>query len=243
MRRLTAILLLLSLSACGYGSPKASGPTATPPSSPTAAAPTLPPCPHGGEGLCLGPLAAGTYTTQYFQPAITYTVPRGWDSEEDQPGNFLLIPPGGDLPGVDEGTSDFLGIYSSVAAPDGCKDAPAPGVGMTAAAVSDWLTRDPSLVVTAKHPVTVGGLTGVVMDLAVSARAKPCPYSNGKPIAPYLIGVGSSRLEHNTGPGQKTRMYVLNHAGAALAIEVVDVHGGRDLDVHAAITQQLSFSG
>ena len=242
----SAFVLLLAVSACGCSSaPRAIPPATTSPAAPSAspvASPTQAPCGNPEGGNCLGPLAAGTYTTQIFDPAITYTVPVGWDNEEDTIGNFLLIPPAGNLPGVNAGTSDFVGVYRSVGAPNGCKEGTAPGVASTAAAVTAWISHDPSLVVTGRHAVRIGGLSGTVMDLVVSPRAKPCPYSNGTPVAPYITGVGSSGLDHNTGPGQKTRIYLLDHGGNALAIEVVDVHRGRDLDAHSALTKMLSFA-
>jgi hypothetical protein len=245
MRRI-GIVLLLMIAACGGSSaPNAAAPTTGPAAVASAspeASPTHAPCGNPEGGKCLGPLAAGTYTTEVFDPAITYTVAAGWDNEEDVIGNFLLIPPGGNLLGVNGGTSDFVGIYRSVGAPNGCEDGPAPGVGTTAAAVTAWIINDPSLVVSGKHAVRVGGLSGVVMDLVVSPRAKACPYSNGNPVAPYITGVGRSGLDHNTGPGQKTRLYLFDHGGDALAIEVVDVHGGRDLDAHSAVTRTLSFA-
>jgi len=245
MRRIALVLLLAISARGGSSAPTAAAPetaSTTATSASPVASPTQAPCGNPEGGNCLGPLAAGTYTTQVFDPAITYTVPAGWDNEEDLIGNFLLIPPGGNLPGVNGGKSDFVGIYRTVGAPNGCEDGTAPGVATTAAAVTAWIAHDPSLVVTAKHAVRVGGLSGSVMDLVVSPRAKPCPYSNGNPVAPYLIGVGRSGLEHNTGPGQKTRLYLLDHGGDALAIEAVDVHGGRDLDAHSAVTQALSFA-
>lgn len=79
--------------------------------------PAPPVCPNPEGHACLGPIAAGTYSTSVFRPQITYTVPAGWSNLEDTPGNFLLVPPGFDLPGVNRGTSDFIGIYASVAAP------------------------------------------------------------------------------------------------------------------------------
>jgi hypothetical protein len=249
MRRCVSLFLLLVLAACGSSSPaaKRSSPSPTTASTTASAAPQPSPtasCPYfdAGGGLCLGPLAAGTYTTQYFQPPVTYTVPRGWNNAEDQHTEFVLIPPGGNPFHVDEGTSDFVGIYPSVAAPDGCNERPAPGVATTAAAVADWLVHNPALLVTKRHAVKVGGLSGVVVDLAVSPRAKACPYSNGQPVAPYLIGAQDSDLQHNTGnAGQKTRLFLLDHDGELLAIELVHVKGGGDLDAYSAITKTLVF--
>ena len=61
----------------------------------------------GGVNTCLGSLQAGTYQTSSFHPPLSYTVPAGWDNEEDLPGNFLVLPPGSTIGGVNLGTSDI----------------------------------------------------------------------------------------------------------------------------------------
>jgi hypothetical protein len=74
-------------------------------------------CPNPEGQQCLGKLTPGTYKTVVFSPTITYTVPKGWRNFEDTPGNFLLVPSRGDLPGVNAGTSDFVGIYLCCSSP------------------------------------------------------------------------------------------------------------------------------
>jgi hypothetical protein len=66
-------------------------PSAAAASSPAATGTPEPSCPNPEGQACLGPLAAGTYTTRMFDPAITYPVPAGWRNYEDTPGNFLLV--------------------------------------------------------------------------------------------------------------------------------------------------------
>ncbi len=242
MRGVAVAVLLLTCAACGAPAEgqvptRMAADSASPVTSSRQA-----PCPNPRGGSCLGPLAANSYTSRVFQPPISYSVSAGWDNEVDTLGDFLLIPPGGNLRGADDGTSDYVGIYGSVGAPNGCAAEAAPGVAATVTGVTDWITHDPSLLVVAKQTVHVGGLAGVVMDLAVSPLAKPCPYSNGHPVAPFIIGVGRSAVEHNIGPGQKARLYLLDNGGDALAIEVVDVHGGIDLDANSALTETLSFA-
>jgi hypothetical protein len=41
------------------------------------------------------------------------------------------VPPHYDLSGVNADTSDFIGVYSTIAAPNGCDPGAAPGVGIT----------------------------------------------------------------------------------------------------------------
>lgn len=131
--RIAAGLALIALLAAGCSSgtkstgsrtpksPSSSSPapsTTTSASTPSSTTSEPPPCPNPEGQACLGALQSGTYTTTVFQPQLTYTVPAGWSNLEDTPGNFLLVPPHFTLAGVNAGTSDFIGIYTSVAAPN-----------------------------------------------------------------------------------------------------------------------------
>jgi hypothetical protein len=129
-------------------------------------------CPNPEGQACLGHLAAGTYTTGVFHPAITYRVPAGWANYEDNPGNFPLVPPGGNLPGVNAGTSDFIGIYTSVGPPKGCEDGVAPGVLPTPAGYRKWAAHKPGFRDPRFRPVSVGGLSGIVADLRPHHRPR-----------------------------------------------------------------------
>ena len=127
MRRAAIFLVVATLivSACGSGGAAtgAASPASAIGSASQAVSPgpsVRPECPNPNGGECLGPLAAGAYTTTAFQPRLKYTVPSGWDNEEDLPGNFLLLPPGATLAGVDAGTSDYLGVYTQVAPDPNC---------------------------------------------------------------------------------------------------------------------------
>jgi hypothetical protein len=235
---------VLAMTGCSGGAGGASAAGASSPSSSAAASSSArSPCPDPVGRACLGQLTAGTYRTAEFQPRLTYTVADGWANDQDAPGDFLLLPPGGNLPGVDAGTSDFIGVYSSVAAPDGCTDGPASDVPRTVAGMMDWLRSDPAFA--APHPsaVTVGGLTGTVVDLRMAPGwTRACPYSNGQPVAPMMVGVGRSSLNHNVIPGQVTRLYLLQSGPDVLAIEVVDVEDAGHLDAYSGIVQQMSIA-
>lgn len=77
------ICIGLLLNACAAGEPPASQapsasnsvaqamPTATAPPAGSSPAERSCPNPHGGQ--CLGPIAAGTYTTKVFETQVTYT--------------------------------------------------------------------------------------------------------------------------------------------------------------------------
>ncbi len=162
---------------------------------PAVVSPSLAPCPNPEGGACLGPLQPGTYTTVVFQPSITYQVPAGWANYEDTPGNFLLVPPGNDLPGVNAGTSDYIGIYASiVAATPDCQAGPAPGIGTSAEAIATALSKRPGISSTKPRPVTVGGLTGLVLDAHLAPGwTGVCPYSGGSPTVQMITGGATLR--------------------------------------------------
>ncbi len=99
---------------------------------PTQSPPEMVLCPSRVLGSCRGPLAPGTYASSEFETPFRYTVPEGWANDEDLPGNFLLLPPSGDLPGVNNDTSEFIGLYDGVApASANCDEAPEPDIGVT----------------------------------------------------------------------------------------------------------------
>ena len=141
----------------------------------------LPESPRG-RGACLGILEAGTYSTSVFEVPLTYTVTDGWGNYEDLPGNFLLVPPGGSLEGVNAGTSDFIGLYySSAPAAANCDERPEPGIATTPEAMATWFAGLPGLEMTDPEPMTVGGLSGFVMDIDIAdGYADGCPYPGSR---------------------------------------------------------------
>jgi hypothetical protein len=225
------LLVLLALSACS-GAPQRSSSSAASPSR-SAAAPAA--CPNTDGGGCLGPLrATKEYATSTFRPAITYSVPvEGWVNEEDLPGNFLLLPPGNALEGVNAGTSDFIGVYASIAAEEfakspSCTTRSVASVADTPDAFVAWLKRHPLITATAPEKITVGGLHGLRVDIAIrpGARVPECTDDvTGERVeyVPILLGEGASQLDHGLIPDLTMRLYLLESQEGTLAIEVDDV--------------------
>ena len=212
--------------------------------SPTVSTPSPPQCPNPEGQACLGELAPGTYTTTVFTPTLTYTVPVGWSNFEDTPGNFLLVPPRGSLAGVNRDTGDFIGVYSSIAAADGCPFNEAPDVEQSASGIAGWMARNPGLAITNRHDVDNGGLQGVVFDIKMAKGwTKGCPYTHGVPLVPLIVGVGISGLEHGILPQSWTRLYLLdNPPQGVMAIEVVNVQEGDHLDEYSSVVEGMSFA-
>lgn len=171
-----------------------------------------PSCPNTHGGVCLGSLEAGSYTTIAFQPEITYTVPAGWTNLEDLPGNFLL---------QKEDDPRYLGIYQNVRAPAECDEVWADGVEGSVQDLLDWYAAHPGLIVSEPEDVTIGGLDGVWIDVSMDpAWDVTCPYSEGQPVVPIIIGNGISSLHHVILPGFEERLYLLVWNEGNVTIEV-----------------------
>ena len=199
------------------------------------------------QNHCLGPLEPGEYTTTVFEPTLTYSVPAGWANMEDLPGNFLLVPPGGDLAGVNPMTSDFIGVYSSVAAPSICDEGVDGNVERSAAAMVEWMQQQPALVVSEPLPVTVGGLDGLQIDVALSESEACSDPAIADSYALVIIGVGPSHLTHGVVPDYRLRLMLLDSGNGVLAVELADAPaGGSDFDdwwtAAADITDTFDFT-
>jgi hypothetical protein len=241
--RAAVIALAIVVAACSGQSPT-SQPTGVPsaaaaatsassPSQVTASAgpsPNL--CTHSEGGAnanrCRGPLEPGTYTTYELEPPLTYTVGEGWANWEDLPGNFLLLPPGGSLVGVNPGTTDYLGVYASVVQPGKCTGLPAENADLSFDAYVRWLTANKALHVTDPKQVTVGGLAGVRVD--VTLKAGPGDGCPDGVYADVYVGKVPSDLVHGVQPGYFLRLYLLRNASRILAIEIADAKDGSDYD-------------
>jgi hypothetical protein len=249
------VVLMVVLAACAgqaqstepQGTASGSQPASTPTTAPATASPSMASCPNpdgGTANKCLGILPAGTYSTQVFDPQITYTVNEGWGNYEDLPGNFLLVPPGQSLDGVNADTSDFIGIYSGVAAAAAsCDEAPEPTAGRTAEGMAGWYTSDPGLDATSE-PASIGGLDGFVVDIALDpAWTGSCPFAHaGEPLVPILVGTGPAGLHHVLNASFSMRLYLLDYRERVVGIEVVDHPGSLGMDDYAPVVEALQLA-
>jgi hypothetical protein len=129
----------------------------------------------GAPGQCDGPsrpcqFTAGTYQTYgrwAFLPGLTMYIPDGWNSTEQDAGEFNLQNP--DFP---DGSGLFFWRDVIPVEPDGSRVTTVPS---TVAGITNWLTADPQLVVTKPVEVAVGkGLrtTTFVVEVAKGAVNK-----------------------------------------------------------------------
>jgi hypothetical protein len=142
------------------------------------------PCLDSQDGpprqVCLGPLEEGKYTSQRFEPALTFTVPAGWNNPWDTRGSFLLWTPGWsdvvgdpdtylfDLPGLD--------VVRDPRPDEGCSPYVDPTAGISALEVATWVGNHPAIATEAASPVEVDGLTGYLLDVSLADTwRESCP--------------------------------------------------------------------
>ena len=168
-------------------------------------------------------------------PWIQYTVHEGWTNGEDLLGNFLLQL---------RDDQRYLGIYRNVRAPLRCEEKPDSDVDASIEALSAWLTSHRGLTTTEPKSVVVGGLEGVYIDIGLSRTwTTTCPYSEGQPIVPFIVGGGPSSLTHVILPGFEERLYLLTYRGENVAIEVGPEGSSLDeyMDEVTPIIESLAF--
>ncbi len=239
-----ALLVTACVAACSGAS---TSPTPSKPSAERVA------CPNPEGGSCLDELSPDrVYATEVFTPQLAYRVPvEDWYNYEDTPGNFLLVPPGNDLRGVNAGTSDFIGVYTSVTPavftdPNGCVVAPVPGIEQTPEGMSAWFEQQAELLVSEPEAVTVGGLDGVLIDMRTRPDAVLPSCHEGPQevsVAGLFTGLPPSSLDHGTIPRMTMRLYLLAYGGGVLAIEVDDIDDAPgDLDTMSDVVRDFEFT-
>jgi hypothetical protein len=224
-----AILLASCASSADPGSPTPAGPSPTLQSASPADSPAARTCISSSDGpevLCS--LEAATYSTEYLEPGLTYTVPAaGWGSldREVSPGNFHLFPPGGSLAGMNLGTSDDITLLSAAVPPGTCNGQPSTEFEPTFHGLVEFLTNNDHVVLSNVRDASVGGWDGTVMDIAY-VRADGCPDGD---YADLMVGVDPSHGAFGITPAMAgVRLYLLQNPRSAtpLAILIDDAAGG-----------------
>jgi hypothetical protein len=242
--RTAAIALVAFISASCWGTTATSTSSRRETSSPSGSPPpSVAPCPdpeYNPENMCLGPVDAGTYTTVQLRPTLTYTVPDGWANYEDLPGQFILLPPGAHVRGVDPGRSDYIGVYPSTAAPRrDCSGRRDPTVPRSAAGYLRWLRANPALEVSDPAPITIGSHEGTTVDVSLRPGRAPC--SDGiKGFAEFAVGVAPADFSAAVTPSEPYRLHVFDVHHRLFLILVADPkHGGSDLPDWPSTARQV----
>jgi hypothetical protein len=119
------------------------------------------------QQVCLGPLEEGTYTSQRLEPALTFTVPAGWNNVWDTRGAFTLWTPGWS-PGNTLFMEPGLHVRRDPRPEGGCVDAVDTTVGTSAIELATWVANHPAIATEPPSPVEVGGLSGYQLDVSLA---------------------------------------------------------------------------
>ncbi|MDQ6681674.1 MAG: hypothetical protein M3Y88_00185 [Chloroflexota bacterium] len=130
-------------------------------------------------------LKAGSHRTSAFSPAITFTLPAGgWVNREDASGVFplesLTMP----------GDAIFFFRFPSASAPGGGQ---APRVGNSVGDLTAWLGTLKVLEATKPTAVTIGGLSGQQLDVAIAKGTDTHPDGCTVKVCVYLFSAVDPR--------------------------------------------------
>jgi hypothetical protein len=167
------------------------------------------------------PLPAGTHTSSAFQPAVTFTVPDGWVLAADAADYLQLRPAGQDVLGMHL----FRGV-SALSQDPSCPVEAEPGVGTSSIELVSWIRGLDGLSVSSPAMVTVGGLLGSSIDVAIrDGWTQSCSFAEGLPTVPLLVDPGTG-LRWVIAGGERLRLYVLDLPdGGTLIVDVDDFDG------------------
>lgn len=218
LRRASWALAIVLLAGCG------GGPAATP-----------------GTSAAPQPLAPGTYVSRTFQPAVTYTVPAGWWSPSDSAAYFALQPVGSDVVGIHL-FRDPLPASQDLSCPTTAQA----GVGTLSSELTTWIRSLPGLTVGNPRIVTVGGLRGVEIDVAIAAGwTASCPFANGLPTVPLFVG-GDGNLRWVVAGSERLRLSLLDVPGGGTVVVDIDAFDGSLMDTllgqATPIVESFSFA-
>jgi hypothetical protein len=188
-------------------------------------------CPTEGDN-CLGPLDAGTYSSQFFDPFIgqsdvwrprfdvlNYTVPDGWVNVDDFPDFFHLRPAGAPDTTIIEFVRDVVLANQG----ETCSELQDPSLGTTAADIAGFIADASGVVSTTPEPVSVGGLEGVRIDVELDPTwTETCPWSEGRPVRALLTDRPAAEgFAWALEPGWRNTLYLLDLGdGRAMMISV-----------------------
>ncbi|HSO29910.1 MAG TPA: hypothetical protein VLS28_08385 [Candidatus Sulfomarinibacteraceae bacterium] len=171
-------------------------------------------------------LPAGTYTANAFVPRITYTLPDGWLVVGDSRDELVLQPVTSDVSGIWVFRSPLPASQDS-----DCPIAPAPGVGPTAKDLVDWIRARPGFTTSDPVVVTLGGLVGLQVDIAIVAGWAPsCPFAEGLPTVPLFVSATDSSFRWVVAGSERLRLLALDVPGEGTVVVDVDAFDGSLMD-------------
>lgn len=222
------------------------------------------PCHNWERQICLGPLSEGRHVAPYFKPfdsgtqgQLAYTVPAGWAQ--------MYIPPTWtqDLRTTqmtlwrrsalgDAAVDVYANVTPSSATavrdspPIVCPQAVSPSA-QTATQIAGWLASRPYLSVTSPTPVSIGGLSGVFVDVSVvPGWVDPCAFneeSDGTRQYDSTIWVFQSTHDQAAvgldRSGNGRARYILLDRGGGQAL-LIAVQGSADLNWESLVADSMA---
>jgi hypothetical protein len=99
----------------------------------------------------------------------------------------------------------------------------------------------PGLVTSTPEPVTIGGLSGLVMDISMAPDWTGTCFYSTEPVVQLMGGVAPSEFDHAIVGGLAMRLYLLDRGDSTLAVEVGDWSAGANLDAYSELVEQFEF--
>lgn len=172
---------------------------------------------------CLGLISPGAHHTQAFKPGFTFTMAAtGWENLSDVGGVLALLP-------IDNPGDEIVFFREPKAtSPDGTAVF---SVDISVDAIQTWLATNKALTVGPTMRVSIGGLKGVSMDIAVAPSASPtanCPVQTCVSIFKGVdpAAVKAWQWDWGTATSERQRLYLLTTAdGGVIAIFVDSLDG------------------
>ena len=127
-----------------------------------------------------------------------------------------------------------------------CPTTAQPGVGATSIALVQWIRGLPGLTVSAPRIVTVGGLRGTEIDVAIAPGwTTSCPFAGGAPTVPLFVSA-DGELRWVIAGSERLRLDLLDVPGGGTVVVDVDAFDGALWEPLLAdatpIVQSLVFS-
>ncbi len=152
---------------------------------------------------------------------MTFTLPAGWDNPADSAVYFQIRPAGSDVAGIHL-FRDPKPASQDTSCPDTAQ------AGVTSGTSKDlvaWIRGLPGLVVSDPTPITIGGLSGVTMDLGIKdGWTASCPFANGLPTVPLFVGAKGEYRWVIAG-NERLRLAVLDAPSGTVVVDVDDFDG------------------
>jgi hypothetical protein len=200
------------------------------------------PSPTSAPATPRAALAAGEYTTGAFSPAITYALPDGWLVAGDGATYFALQPVATDAFGIHVFRSPLPASQDAA-----CPIAAVPDVGATASELMDWIVARPGLAAGEPASVTLGGLFGRQVDLAiVEGWAASCPFANGLPTVPLFVSAADPTFRWVIAGSERLRLTILDVPGKGTIVIDIDDFDGSLMDGYlsaaSTIVESMRFA-